>query len=94
MEIKRAALPVGILREVRFGCCTGTLQPGDLVVLASDGVFDYAEQPFQKAVCSINLNADCTGIAKQLAQTVKQKNAAPRNDDITVIALKFRNNAE
>lgn len=94
MEIKRAALPVGILRDVRFGCCTGTLQPGDLVVLASDGVFDYAEQPFKKAVCNLNLHTDCATIAKLLAETVKQKNAAPRSDDITVIALKIRNNAE
>lgn len=94
MEIKRAALPVGILREVRFGCCTGRLLPGDLVVMASDGVFDYAEQPFKKAVGAVNLQADCTAIAKHLAETAKQKNTAARGDDITVIALKFRNNTE
>ncbi|MGN0520541.1 MAG: SpoIIE family protein phosphatase, partial [Candidatus Fimenecus sp.] len=94
MEIKRAALPVGILREVRFGCCTGQLQPGDLVVMASDGAFDYAEQPFKKAVGSIRLQDDCAEIAKQLAETAKQKTTAPRSDDITVIAVKFRNNTE
>lgn len=93
-QIKRAALPVGILREVRFGCCTGRLLPGDLVVMASDGVFDYAEQPFQKAVGAISLQSDCAAIAKHLAETAKQKNTAPRGDDITVIALKFRNNTE
>lgn len=94
MEIKRAALPVGILREVRFGCCTGRLLPGDLVIMASDGAFDYAEQPFKRAVDTVNLQADCTAIAKQLAETAKAKNAATRSDDITVIALKFRNNTE
>ncbi|MGN0571181.1 MAG: SpoIIE family protein phosphatase [Candidatus Fimenecus sp.] len=94
MEIKRAALPVGILREVRFGCCTGKLLPGDLVVMASDGAFDYAEQPFKKAVGSIKLQNDCAEIAKQLAETAKKQTAAPRSDDITVIALKLRNNTE
>lgn len=94
MEIKRAALPVGILREVRFGCCTGKLQEGDLVIMASDGAFDYAEQPFKKAVGNINLQKDCTEIAEQLAKVAKQKTNAPRSDDITVIALRIRNNTE
>lgn len=94
MEIKRAALPVGILRDVRFGCCTGKLLEGDLVIMASDGAFDYAEQPFKKAVGNVNLQKDCTQIAEQLAKTAKQKTTAPRSDDITVIALKIRNNTE
>lgn len=92
MEIKRAALPVGILREVRFGCCTGTLLAGDLVVMASDGAFDYAERPFQKAVGAVSLQADCAEIAEQLAQTAKKRTVSVKSDDITVIALKLRKN--
>lgn len=92
MEIKRSALPVGILREVRFGCCTGTLLAGDLVVMASDGAFDYAEQPFKKAVSAVSLQTDCAQIAEQLAQTAKKRTVSVKSDDITVIALKLRKN--
>lgn len=93
-QIKRAALPVGILRDVRFGVCTGRLLAGDLVVMASDGAFDYAEQAFTRAVGRVSLGADPAKIAKDLAETAKRKTTAPRSDDITVIVLKIRNNTE
>lgn len=91
-EIKRSALPVGILREVRFGCCGGTLRTGDLVVLASDGAFDYADAAFCRAARTVRLQADCAAIAKELAECAKRKNPSYKSDDITVLALKIRSN--
>lgn len=90
LEIKRASLPAGILREVRFAETEGQLLEGDVVVLASDGAFDYAEKAFKKALAAVKKEESCSAFAKRLANTAKKQNSSPRCDDITVIALKIR----
>ncbi len=88
MEIKKASLPAGILREVRFACAEGQLLAGDLVILASDGVFDRAEAPFKRALGSVR-GEPCSAVAKKLADAAKKKNSGTHGDDVTVIALRI-----
>ncbi len=92
LEIKRASLPAGILRDVRFAVSEGQLSGGDLVVMASDGVFDCAEAPFKRALAALG-GESCAAAAQKLAQSAKKKNASPHCDDITVIALKIGKNS-
>ncbi len=89
LEIKRASLPAGILRDVQFASTEGDLLDGDLVVLASDGAFDYAETAFKRALGAVH-GESCAVIARRLAQAAKKKNSSPRSDDITVIVLRIR----
>lgn len=89
LEIKRASLPAGILRDVRFASAEGELLDGDLVVLASDGAFDYAEDAFKRALYAIH-GESCAVIARRLAEASKKRNRSPRSDDITVIVLRIR----
>lgn len=90
LEIKRASLPAGILREVRFAETEGQLLEGDVVVLASDGAFDYAERAVKKALATVQKEEPCSAFAKRLADTAKKQNSSPRCDDVTVIALRIR----
>lgn len=89
LEIKRASLPAGILREVRFASTEGELLDGDLVILASDGAFDYAESAFKRALSAVR-GESCAVIARRLAEACKKRNSSPRSDDITVIVLRIR----
>lgn len=91
IEIKKSSLPAGILREVRFASAQGQLQAGDLVVLASDGVFDCAEAPFRRALSTIH-DEPCSIAAKRLAEAARKKNSGAHGDDITVIALRLERN--
>lgn len=93
MEIKKASLPAGILREVRFACAEGQLLAEDLVILASDGVFDRAETPFKRVLGSVQ-NEPCSAVVKKLADTAKKKNCGTHTDDITVIALRIERNTK
>lgn len=90
MEIKKASLPAGILKEVRFASAEGQLAADDLVILASDGVFDSAEAPFKRALAGVR-GEPCSAVAKKLADAAKKKNRGIHSDDITVIALRIGN---
>lgn len=91
MEIKKASLPAGILREVRFACVEGQLLADDLIILASDGVFDHAEVPFKRALNSVH-GEPCSTVVKKLAEAAKKKNNGIHGDDITVLALRIGQN--
>lgn len=91
MEIKKSSLPAGILREVRFACAGGQLMSEDLVILASDGVFDSAEAPFKRALAGIR-GETCSAVAKRLAEAARKKNNSTHGDDVTVIALRIEQN--
>lgn len=91
MEIKKSSLPAGILREVRFACAEGQLAAEDLVILASDGVFDCAEAPFKRALSRVH-GEPCSAVAKRLAESARKKNSSTHADDITVIALRVERN--
>lgn len=93
IEIKKSSLPAGILREVRFASAQGQLQTGDLVILASDGVFDCAEAPFKRALGTIH-SEPCSIAAKRLAEAARKKNSGTHGDDITVLALRIERNVD
>lgn len=89
LEIKKAALPAGILRDVTFASCDGAVQPGDIIVMASDGAFDYSKNSVRDELSKIK-EEDAQTIAKRIALRAKSAKGENRCDDITVIALRLK----
>lgn len=52
LEIKKAALPAGILRDATFSSCEGQLENGDTVIIASDGAYEYAHNAVKEELQS------------------------------------------
>ena len=88
MEIKKASLPAGILREVRFAEDRETLQSGDLVVLASDGVFDADKGKLTRSLPALR-EKPCPAAAERLLE-LAAKPGAHRRDDMTVLVFRLR----
>jgi len=89
-----AGLPIGVLDGCEYSACQITLEPGDTLVMFSDGVPDamnVQEAPFgaggiEQAVTGGTFTA--RGLGNRLVQAVKQ-HAAGRSqfDDITLVAF-------
>ena len=87
-EVRRASLPAGILREVRFAEDRETLQSGDLVVLASDGVFDADKGKLTRSLPALR-EKPCPAAAERLLE-LAAKPGAHRRDDMTVLVFRLR----
>ncbi|MCH5189855.1 MAG: SpoIIE family protein phosphatase [Oscillospiraceae bacterium] len=84
-EIKRSAMPVGILREAQFGSLSGTLYKGDTVVLMSDGAADFALTEIKAEL----LKSDNTENLSERLCTIAKSKMTEKSDDITVACIKI-----
>lgn len=84
-EIKRSAMPVGILREAQFGSLSGTLYKGDTVVLMSDGAADFALADIKNELLKSSGDED---LSERLCTVAKSK-MTEKSDDITVACIKI-----
>lgn len=84
-EIKRSAMPVGILREAQFGSLSGTLYKGDTVVLMSDGAADFALAEIKAEL----LKSDNTENLSERLCTIAKSKMTEKSDDITVACIKI-----
>lgn len=84
-EIKRSAMPVGILREAQFGSLSGTLYKGDTIVLMSDGAADFALPEIKNELLK---STDTDDLPERLCTAAKSK-MTEKSDDITVACIKI-----
>lgn len=84
-EIKRSAMPVGILREAQFGSLSGTLYKGDTVILMSDGAADAALAEIKNELLK---SKDTEDLPERLCTIAKSK-MTEKSDDITVACIKI-----
>ena len=91
--IEEPSLPMGILREVGFAHREETLQPGDIVLLVSDGVTapDCGWLSDELLAWSTNNMDD---LASHIASLAKLRADDETRDDITVVAAKVLENRE
>lgn len=87
-EIRRASLPAGILRETRFAKETAVLKGGDMVVLASDGVFDADKGKLMRSLPALR-DKPCPAVAERLLELAAGRGAG-RRDDMTVLVFRLR----
>lgn len=84
-EIKRSAMPVGILREAEFRSLSGTLYKGDVIILMSDGAADIALKEIKE---ELQKTDKIDGLSEKLCTVAKSK-CTNKSDDITVACIKI-----
>lgn len=84
-EIKRSAMPVGILREAEFRSLSGTLYKGDVIILMSDGAADIALKEIKE---ELQKTEKIDGLSEKLCTVAKSK-CTNKSDDITVACIKI-----
>lgn len=88
LEIKCASMPVGILKDSEFVKTSGELNEKDIVVLASDGAFDFTKDAVKNAL-AITVNESVEEISERIVRKAKSAKGKNRCDDITVIAVRL-----
>ncbi|MCG3208494.1 MAG: hypothetical protein FOGNACKC_02099 [Anaerolineae bacterium] len=93
---------LGITETAQYQVARHTFQPGDMLVLYTDGVTE-AENPQHEffsvdracaTLQSVPPNADITLVIKTLSDAVAHfSRGMPQSDDITMLALRYRGNA-
>ncbi len=83
-EIKKSAMPIGILRQAEFGTVKGGLKNGDVIIMMSDGAVDNSIEAIKEYVVE---NGFSTDLPEKLCAIAKSKNIS-HSDDITVAVIK------
>ncbi len=89
-EIKKSAMPIGILRQAEFATIKGGLKNGDVVIMMSDGAVDNSLEEIKKYVTDNGFSYD---LPEKLCAVAKAKNKS-HSDDITVAVIKIQLNEE
>lgn len=84
-EIKKSAMPIGILRQAEFGTVHGGLKNGDIIVMMSDGA---ADNNIQEIKAYIKDNGFSYDLPEKLCALAKTR-AIEKCDDITVAIIKI-----
>jgi len=89
-EIKKSAMPIGILRKAEFGTVRGRLKDGDLIIMMSDGAADNSIDEIKAYIEENDFSYD---LPQKLCAIAKGRNIS-RPDDITVAVIKVKLNEE
>lgn len=89
-EIKKSAMPIGILRQAEFATIKGGLKNGDVVIMMSDGAVDNSLEEIKQYVTEKGFSYD---LPEKLCAIAKAKNIS-HSDDITVAVIKIQLNDE
>lgn len=94
MPADRAGIPVGVRKDSRYSSCSLPLEPGDCLLLFTDGVTDATDtrqEPFQlERVYETLRGGPCTprSMGEHLVDAVKQySQGCKQRDDITVVCF-------
>ncbi|MDA8213268.1 MAG: SpoIIE family protein phosphatase [Clostridia bacterium] len=95
--IKSTSLPIGILQQMEADVIRQELQPGDIIVMMTDGLLESAEDRVDKEQWIVDVLAGCrTGDPQNLADYLLNRgrqnagNSVP--DDMSVIVIKITEN--
>jgi serine phosphatase RsbU (regulator of sigma subunit) len=93
IELTTAQLPLGFFEDTRFASATARCEPGDLLVVVTDGlveVFDRADEEFGferlKAHLAANRTRPLAAIASGLLERVRSH--GPQLDDQTLLLIR------
>lgn len=89
-EIKKSAMPIGILRQAEFATVRGGLKEDDVIVMMSDGA---ADGNLEEIKAYIKQNGFSYDLPEKLCAIAKSRNVT-RHDDITVAVVKIKVNEE
>lgn len=89
-EIKKSAMPIGILRQAEFATIKGGLKNGDVVIMMSDGAVDNSLDEIKKYVVENGFSYD---LPEKLCAIAKAKNIS-HSDDTTVAVIQIQLNKD
>lgn len=89
-EIKKSAMPIGILRQAEFATIRGGLKEDDVIIMMSDGA---ADSSIDEIKLYIQENGFSYDLPEKLCAIAKGRNIS-RHDDITVAVVKIKVNEE
>ncbi len=84
-EIKKSAMPIGILRQAEFATVKGGLKNGDVLIMMSDGAVDNSIKEIKDYVTEKGFSYD---LPEKLCAIAKGRNIS-HSDDITVAVVKI-----
>jgi sigma-B regulation protein RsbU (phosphoserine phosphatase) len=98
VELGATATPVGMMEGAEFASGEQQLQPGDKVVIYSDGVTEAQDTQGRffgkrrlREIVEAKADADCVSIHDAIQEAVAGfAEGAAQSDDITVLVLEFR----
>ncbi len=85
-EIKKSAMPIGILRQAEFATVKGTLKDEDVVVIMSDGATEHSIREIKEYIAKNGYSED---LAEKLCAVARGRNIG-RSDDITIAVVKIK----
>ncbi len=88
-KINFSSLPVGILKDVSFSCKSVNLDPGDWVIMVSDGITDIGEQWVMNVLNNMNYTTPGE-ISKYLVSKAVEARETTHDDDITVAVFQMQ----
>ena len=89
-EIKKSAMPIGILRQAEFATVRGGLKEDDVIIMMSDGA---ADGNLEEIKAYIKQNEFSYDLPEKLCAIAKSRNVT-RHDDITVAVVRIKVNEE
>ncbi len=89
-EIKKSAMPIGILRQAEFATVRGGLKEDDVLIMMSDGAADSSLEEIKAYITQNGFSYD---LPEKLCAIAKGRNIT-RHDDITVAVVKIKINEE
>lgn len=87
-EIKKSAMPIGILRQAEFATIRGGLKDGDVIIMMSDGAVDSSLEEIKTYITQKGYSDD---LSQKLCAIARGRNIT-RGDDITVATIKISTN--
>jgi sigma-B regulation protein RsbU (phosphoserine phosphatase) len=96
-ELKGAGIPLGVEQSWHYEDYTATIKPGQILVLTTDGIMETHNQEGDmfgkdriKEVIRRNADQDAEGIRRAMFTAVEDfRGKAPREDDVTLVVVKF-----
>jgi len=98
LSLEAGGLPLGIERDRGYECRSVAMQPGDLLVLYTDGVVEaenekreeFGEQRLREVVGASG-DAEAPLVLESILKSVERfLGVAPQNDDITCFVMRYR----
>ena len=88
IEIDSASMPLGILSETEIAEQSVSLGDGDLVLIGSDGAYEYCGNSAKNAFC-VSAGESVGEITQRVLLETKKAREGGRADDVTVIAVRL-----
>lgn len=89
ISVEGGRLPLGILEGVRPSSCRVDLMPGDVIVMASDGVMDAVSEEILERTLTANSHLPPEMLAEAVVTQTEKYAETARRDDMTVVCARI-----